>query len=76
MAKPKKDRKPPTKIRKAPEPNKGLVSYNLFLLPEEKIKGSEDKWLSPIVLEGKNRRTVAKEVRKNYQGRSWKLRVA
>lgn len=71
-----RDKKPPTKIRKAPVPNKGPVLYNLWLLPQPSINGSEDKWGEPIVIEGKNRRTVAKQVREEHKGRVWKLRLA
>lgn len=71
-----RDKKPPTKIRKAPTPNKGPVLYNLWLLPQPAVKGSEDKWGEPIVLEGKNRRSVAKQVREEHKGRVWKLRLA
>ncbi len=70
-----RDKKPPTKIRKAPVPNKGSVMFNLWLMPLPKVKGSENKWGEPIQLEGKNRRTVAKQVREEYAGQNWKLRL-
>ncbi len=71
-----RDKKPPTKKRQAPVANSGPVTYNLYLMPQPNVKGSEDKWELPLEVEGKNRRSVAKQVREDYRGRSWKLRLA
>jgi hypothetical protein len=71
-----RDKKAPTKVRQAPAPNKEPVTFNLWLLPDPKVKGSEDKWSEPVQITGKNRRAVAKQVRQDYQGRGWKLRLA
>ena len=71
-----KDKKPPTKNRKAPVPNSGPVTFNLWLLPKPNEKGSIDKWGEPTEVVGKNRRAVAKQVRQDNPGRVWKLRLA
>jgi hypothetical protein len=76
MGKRVRDKAKPKKAKVPPTPNAGLVSYNLWLLPQPSEKGSHDKWLEPIELKGRNRRTVAKEVRRDYQNRQWKLRLA
>lgn len=75
MGRKARDKKPPTKNRKAPVPNSGPVTFNLWLLPQPPVKGSEDKYEEPVQVTGKNRRTVAKQVREDYKGRVWKLRL-
>jgi hypothetical protein len=70
-----RDKKAPTKVRQAPAPNREPVTFNLWLLPQPNEKGSFDKWGEPIEIVGKNRRAVAKQVRQDYQGRGWKLRL-
>ncbi len=76
MGKKPRDKKAVTKNRVPPTPNQGLVSYNLYLLPSPPEKGSFAKWLEPVEIKGKNRRSVAKQVRQEYQNRQWKLRLA
>ena len=66
-----------TKVRKEkvpPTPNQEDVTFNLYLMPEPKEKGGQ--WSDPIEVQGPNRKTVAKEVRQDYQNRGWKLRRA
>lgn len=75
MGKKPRDTKKVRKTKTPPKPNQGLVSYSLYLMPQPNEVGSFPKWLPPVGVKGKNRRTVAKQVREDYPYRSWKLRL-
>ena len=52
-----------------------MEMFQLWLMPEEKIKGSYDKWeLQENVIESKNRKHTAEELSKTYKSGMWKLR--
>ena len=76
MAKRKpRDKNKPRKIKVPPVPNSGPVKYNVWFMPEVKEVGNHDKWGEPTEIVGKNRKTVAKQVREQNHGKIWKLRL-
>lgn len=76
MGKRPRDKTKVRKVKVPPTPNKGPVQYQVQFMPTPSEKGSHNKWSEPMIIEGKNRRSVAKELRSKYPAGGWKLRLA
>ena len=52
-----------------------MEMFQVWLMPENKVKGNEDKWIAKEdIVEAKNRKEVTKELHAQNKSGSWKVR--
>lgn len=51
-----------------------MNTYQIWIMPETKEKGSHNKWIEKDLVEGKNRKEVTDKCRSVYKSGSWKVR--
>jgi len=48
--------------------------FQIYLMPERKVKGSHDKWIEHEIVESKNRKSVTEQLHKSHKNGTWKVR--
>lgn len=48
--------------------------YQVWTLPENKVKGSHDKWVAHEPVEAKSRKMVTEHFHKTHKNGTWKVR--
>ena len=51
-----------------------MSKFQLSLMPEEKMVGSQSKWIDVEIIQGR-RKDIAKECERKYYRGTWRLRV-
>ena len=51
-----------------------MEMFKVWLMPEDKFKGSEDKWIEQDMVEAKCRKDITKTLREKHKSGSWKVR--
>ena len=51
-----------------------MEMFQVFLIPENKFKGSEDKWIEQETVEAKCRKDVVKTLVAKHKSGAWKVR--
>ena len=48
--------------------------FQIWVMPEDKVKGSHDKWIELETVEVKSRKFVTENLKTKYKLGSWKVR--
>jgi len=51
-----------------------MDAYQIWFMPEEKQKGSHDKWIEQDIIEAKNRKSITKKFHEEMKSGTWKVR--
>ena len=52
-----------------------MSDYEVFVMPENKEKGSHDKWKTLELVENTSRKDLAKRYRESHKSGAWKIRL-